>query len=99
VGGFDVRAVDLNQYEWYEIVAAPEPTPTPTPTKKVAYTYKPGDTFGQVICDLGLKTSHGLWGENGDVAYYTAQLEKQGALDENGNIPINTTIYLTPRKD
>lgn len=99
VGGFDVRAVDLNQYEWYEIVAAPEPTPTPTPTKKVAYTYKPGDTFGQVICNLGLKTSHGLWGENGDVAYYTAQLEKQGALDENGNIPIGKTIYLTPRKD
>lgn len=99
-GNFDVRAVDTNQYEWYEIVAAPEPTPTPTPTKKVAYTYKPGDTFGQVICDLGLKTSHGLWGiPDGDVYYYTQQLEKQGALDENGNIPIGKTIYLTPRKD
>ena len=101
IGNFDVRAVNLNQYQWYEIKAPinPDPTPTPKPTKKVSYTYKRGDTFGQVICDLGLKTSHGLWGENGDVAYYTQQLEKQGALDENGNIPIGTTIYLTPRKD
>ena len=99
VGNFDVRAVDLNQYKWFEI-KAPTPTPpAPTPTKKVTYTYKAGDTFGQVICDLGLKTSHGLWSDDGDVAYYTKQLEAQGALDANGNIPIGTTIVLTPRKD
>lgn len=100
-GNYGVRAINLGQYHWYEIEApAPAPTPTPTPTKKVAYTYKKGDTFGQVICDLGLKTEHGLWGvPDGDVYYYTQQLEKQGALDKNGNIPIGTTIYLTPRKD
>lgn len=98
-GGFDVRAVDLNQYKWYEIQAPVNPTPTPTPTpgkKTVTYTYKKGDTFGQVICDLGLKTSHGLWGDNGDVAYYTEQLHKQGIY---GNVPIGTTIKLTPRQD
>lgn len=63
----------------------------------VSYTYKPGDTFGQVITDLGLKTDSGLWGSNGDVAYYTAQLIDQGALDRNGNIPVGTTIRLRRR--
>lgn len=98
VGGFGVRQINLSQYRWYEIVPAPTPTPTPTPTKKVSYTYKPGDTFGQVIVDLGLKTSHGLWGPDGDVAYYTQQLVAQGVLDSHGNIPVGTTIVLTPRK-
>lgn len=63
----------------------------------VSYTYKPGDTFGQVLTDLGLKSDAGLWGTDGDVAYYTKQLEEQGALDNNGNIPIGTTIKLRRR--
>lgn len=103
LGNYGVRSIVLAQYRWFEIVAPePEPTPTPTPeptpkpTKKVKYTYKAGDTFGQVICDLGLKTSHGLWGPDGDVAYYTVQLHDQGIY---GNIPIGTTIELTPRED
>ena len=62
------------------------------------YTYKPGDTFGQVISDLGLKTDAGLWGADGDVAYYTQQLIDQGALDARGNIPIGTTIRLRKRR-
>ena len=63
----------------------------------VSYTYKPGDNFGKVITDLGLKTDSGLWGANGDVAYYTSQLVDQGALDRNGNIPVGTTIRLRRR--
>ena len=101
-GNFDVRTINLGQYAWYEIKApapAPAPTPTPTPTKKVRYVYKQGDTFGQVICDLGLKTSHGLWGPDGDVAYYTEQLINQGALDSRGNVIVGREIVLTPRKD
>lgn len=99
-GNYGVRAVNLGQYRWYEIKApAPAPTPTPTPSKKVHYVYKQGDTFGQVICDLGLKTSHGLWGPDGDVAYYTRQLEEQGALDANGNVIVGREIVLAPRKD
>lgn len=101
-GNYGVRAVNLGQYQWYEIKAptpAPTPTPTPTPTKKVKYVYKQGDTFGQVICDLGLKTSHGLWGPDGDVAYYTEQLINQGALDSRGNVIVGREIVLTPRKD
>lgn len=96
LGNFGVRTVNLKQYRWYEIKKpTPAPTPVPpTPTTQVTYTYKKGDTFGQVICDLGLKTSHGLWGADGDVAYYTEQLHKQGIY---GNIPIGTTIVLTPR--
>lgn len=97
-GNFGVRSINLNEYQWYEIKApAPTPTPAPAPGKKeVKYTYKAGDTFGQVICDLGLKTSHGLWGPDGDVAYYTEQLHQQGIY---GNIPIGTTITLKPRKN
>lgn len=98
-GGFDVRTINPALYRWFEIKAPSEPTPAPAPTpsrKIVTYTYKKGDTFGQVICDLGLKTSHGLWGPDGDVAYYTAQLNKQGIY---GNIPIGTTIKLTPRNN
>ena len=84
----------------YAKQAEPEPAPAPTPApapadNSVSYTYKAGDTFGQVITDLGLKTSHGLWGADGDVAYYTEQLHQQGIW---GNIPVGTTIKLTPRK-
>lgn len=73
----------------------PTPAPQPAQPKEViAYTYQAGDTFGQVIKNLGLNTSHGSWGADGDVAYYTAQLEAQGI---KGNIPVGTTIKLTPR--
>lgn len=68
----------------------------------IEYTYKPGDNFGQVIKNLGLESGNGLWGENGDVAYYTKQLVDQGLWANNGNrpgnIPIGTTIKLTRRK-
>lgn len=66
----------------------------------ITYTYKPGDTFGQVIKDLGLGTANGLWGNNGDVEYYTKQLVDQGIWPSNipGNIPIGTTIKLKRRK-
>lgn len=67
-----------------------------TPASEVKYTYKKGDTFGQVILNLGLNTSHGLWGANGDVEYYTSQLHAQGIF---GNIPVGTTITLTRRTD
>lgn len=61
----------------------------------IEYTYKRGDTFGQVIKDLGLKTDKGLWGSDGDVAYYTKQLREQGIP---GMVPIGTTIRLKRRK-
>lgn len=67
----------------------------PKDDKPVIYVYKPGDTLGQVIRKLGLETSNGLWGANGDVAYYTEQLHQQGIY---GNIGIGTEIKLTPRK-
>lgn len=61
----------------------------------IEYTYKRGDTFGQVIKDLGLKTDKGLWGSDGDVAYYTKQLRQQGIP---GMVPIGTKIRLKRRK-
>lgn len=66
----------------------------------IEYTYKPGDTFGQVITNLGLKTDKGLWGPDGDVAYYTQQLVDQGIWEDGipHNIPIGTTIKLRRRK-
>lgn len=60
----------------------------------IRYTYKPGDTFGQVLLNLGLSNGKNLWGPNGDVAYYTKQLNDQGI---KGNIPIGKTISLLPR--
>lgn len=71
----------------------------------IEYTYKPGDTFGQVINDLGLRTNHGLWGPNGDVEYYTKQLEDQlwksgvWPAGERQNIPVGTTIRLKRRNN
>lgn len=67
-------------------------------TDTVTYTYKPGDTFGQVILDLGLDTDAGLWGSDGDVAYYTQQLIEQGMLDDRGNVKIGQPFKLRRRK-
>lgn len=64
----------------------------------VEFSYVPGDTFGQKIIDLGLATDNGLWGDNGDVAYYTQQLRDQGALDERGNVKLGQTFRLRRRK-
>lgn len=72
----------------------PTSTPQTVPSNEVSYTYKSGDTFGQVILNLGLQTNHGLWGEDGDVAFYTNQLHEQGIY---GNIPVGTTIKLRRR--
>ena len=97
---FNLMSLSLSGMAGYyrpDLYVHPSPAPAPNPPKKtVSYTYKKGDTFGQVILDLGLNTSHGLWGADGDVAYYTEQLHEQGIY---GNIPIGTTIILTPRKD
>ena len=54
--------------------------------------------FGQKIVDLGLATDNGLWGSNGDVAFYTKQLYEQGAVDKNGNLKIGVPIKLRRRK-
>lgn len=98
---FNLMKLSLNGCAGFyrpDIYDNPKPAPVPPkpPKKQVSYTYKKGDTFGQVILDLGLNTKHGLWGADGDVSYYTEQLHQQGIY---GNIPIGTTIELTPRKD
>lgn len=64
----------------------------------VEFSYKPGDAFGQKIIDLGLATDNGLWGDDGDVAYYTKQLRDQGALDSYGNIILGKNWKLKKRK-
>lgn len=72
-------------------------------SETIEYTYKPGDTFGQVVKDLGLESGNGLWGANGDVEYYSKQLEdqlwKSGVWEQGSrqNIPIGTTIRLKRR--
>ena len=65
-------------------------------TEDIEYTYKDGDTFGQVLLDLGLSDATGkdLWGPGGDVEYYTNQLHDQ---DIWGNVPIGRTIKLKRR--
>lgn len=64
----------------------------------VSFKYEPGDSFGQKIIDLGLATDNGLWGEDGDIAYYTRQLRDQGALDSYGNIILGKSWKLKKRK-
>lgn len=54
--------------------------------------------FGQKIVDLGIATDKGLWGADGDVAFYTKQLYDQGALDARGNLKIGVPIKLKKRK-
>lgn len=78
-------------------------TPSKEQTKEnpddyVEFTYVPGDTFGQKILDLGIGTDNGLWGENGDVAFYTQQLIDGGYLDDNGNVKLGVPIRLKKRK-
>ena len=51
--------------------------------------------FGQKLVDLGLATNKGLWGADGDVAFYTKQLHDQGIY---GNLPIGVPIKLKKRK-
>lgn len=81
----------------------PQPQPQPQPANdEVSYTYKKGDTFGAVVRKLGLATSKGLWGADGDVAYYNKQLLEQGLVTYRngnywGNIPVGTTITLRKR--
>ncbi|MCM1218206.1 MAG: hypothetical protein NC548_27285 [Lachnospiraceae bacterium] len=79
----------------YDKTTTVKPAANQQNSDTIEYVYKAGDTFGQVIVNLGLKTSHGLWGADGDVAYYTKQLNEQGIY---GNIPIGATIKLTRRK-
>ena len=51
--------------------------------------------FGQKLVDLGLATNKGLWGEDGDVAFYNKQLHDQGIY---GNLPIGVPIKLKKRR-
>lgn len=75
----------------------PEPTPTPTPQPgEITYSYVPGDYFSGVLVKLGLDEGY-LWGVNGTVAYYTAQLVEQGMLDSKGNVKLYTPFTLTRR--
>ena len=90
----------LNDVRVVEYVEDPKPEPTPPspePTK-VWYTYKQGNTFGQVLKNLGLDEGN-LWGDDGTVDYYTDQLwnTQPEVFDENGNIKIGVPFYLIPR--
>lgn len=84
------------------IYIQPEPTPEPAPAPSgevVEHTYVSGDTFGQVLIDLGLSDGTDLWGADGKVAKYNKQLESQKLVvyyDGKywGNIPVGTTVKL-----
>ena len=74
-----------------------------TTDEEVTFTLKSANDpnykgFGQKIVDLGLATDKGLWGNDGDVQFYTKQLYEQGAIDKNGNLKIGVPIRLRKRK-
>jgi hypothetical protein len=77
-----------------------ESTDDSTTGEEVTFTLTKGNDpnyrgFGQKLVDLGLATSKGLWGEDGDVAFYNKQLHDQGIY---GNLPIGVPIKLKKRK-
>ena len=84
--------------EWRAKKEAKKNEPAENPDDYIEFTYNPGDTFGQKILDLGIATNNGLWGNNGDVAYYTQQLIDGGYLDGNGNVKLGVPIRLKKRK-
>ena len=87
VGAFRPKAYDPK----------PEPTPEPTPEDdSVTYTYVYGDYFSKVLVNLGLDEGH-LWGPNGTVVYYTAQLIEQDMLDARGNVKVGVPFTLKKR--
>lgn len=91
--GYDPNAVQAAVNA--KLTKTPTPVqPAPADNSAIHYTYKSGDTFGQVILNLGLNTDKGLWGADGDVNYYNSQLHAQGIFN---NIPIGTTITLVRR--
>lgn len=73
-------------------------TPTEDANEVITYTYKPGDTFGQVLLNLGLSDGTNLWGRGGDVEYYTQQLRDQNMLDFNGNVKLGIPFKLRRRR-
>lgn len=85
--------------------AAEKPAEAPATTNDsedagevITYTYKPGDTFGQVLLNLGLSDGTHLWGQGGDVEFYTQQLRDQNMLDYNGNVKLGIPFKLRRRK-
>lgn len=74
------------------------PTEVENEDDYITFSYQPGDNFGQKIIDLGLATGNGLWGDNGDVNFYTQQLVDGGYLDANGNVKLGVPIRLKRRK-
>lgn len=80
----------------------PEPTPEPTPEPSqdvLEHIYVKGDTFGQVLIDLGLSDGTDLWGADGKVAKYNKQLEAQKYVVYEdgkywGNIPVGSNVKL-----
>jgi len=83
------------------VTAPSEPVsakPVEDETDVITYTYKPGDTFGQVLLNLGLSDGSHLWGQGGDVEYYTQQLVDQGMLDSRGNVKLGIPFKLRRRR-
>lgn len=94
--------LDITGWVWvvpgnYNPEPEPQPTPpepTPVPANEFTYSYVPGDTFGQVLLNLGLSDGSTLWGVGGDVDYYTQQLIEQNVLDYRGNVLLYTPFTL-----
>lgn len=90
------QAQEQPQKQPQEPAASEEKVQEPAEVEEAyEYTYKPGDTFGQVLMKMGLSDGSNLWGPNGDVEYYRKQLHDQGLY---GNIPVGATIRLKKRK-
>lgn len=108
-GGASVNIINMSLASFSgafrpRIYIQPEPTPEPAPQPETtAYSYKKGDYFSKFLVEQGYSDGTNLWGPEGDVNFYNAQLHAQGILDyRNGkywnNIPIGTKIILEKRQ-
>lgn len=66
-----------------------------------SYTFKEGDTLGDVIKKIGLESGNGLWGPDGDAQYYMGQLDEQEAWGngQRGVLPVGKTVFFRKRGD
>lgn len=100
IEGTKTEAVTETPKENKVEVKTEEKTPTVVEDNSdvITYTYKPGDTFGRVLLNLGLSDGSNLWGPGGDVEFYTQQLRDQNMLDYNGNVKLGIPFKLRRRR-
>lgn len=84
----------INDYLGGVAQSKSQPTPAEEQQEYVTISFVPGDSLGQKIIDAGLATDNGLWGDNGDVAFYANQM----GLNNPNMVNAGSTFRVAKRK-